>query len=441
MSLQRKLIIEAASALLFLFIPEKLLAGSIEKNTVDELAAKVYHCKFDFGAETSRDGWTPVVANTVYNPQTGYGFLAGAEITVGNLDQGDGAERDFCTSNKPFLFSVDVPQEGNYRVTLTLGGKAAAHTFVKAESRRLMLENIETPANSTATRTIIVNVRNSSLPEGQSVKLNDREKGMFHWDNSLTLEFSGKQPSVCAVEIEVVNTFPTVFLAGDSTVTDQTREPWTSWGQMLTRFLKPEIAVANHAESGLRLKSFTDQRRLDKILMHIKAGDYLFIQFGHNDMKRGTPDEVGYQDSLRHFIDEARKRSAYPVLVISMHRRKFDENGKVVDTMQGFPEAMKAVAQEQNVPLIDLHAMSRKLYEAWGPEASARAFVDGTHHNAYGAYELAKCVINGIKDRVPQLAKYVIDDMPAFDPTKPDSIDEFNILASPMQSGVKPEGS
>jgi lysophospholipase L1-like esterase len=324
---------------------------------------------------------------------------------------------------------------------LTLGGNVTTVACVKAESRRLMLEKVETAPNTTQTHTIIVNIRNSELPNGKSVRLKNREIGVFHWDNSLTLEFNGIHPSVCAVEIEKVDKIPTIFLAGDSTVTDQTKEPWTSWGQMLTRFFKPEIAVANYAASGETLRAFAGERRLEKILTQIKAGDYLFVQFAHNDMKRGTPQEIGYQKSLISFIEAAREHGAHPVLVTSMHRRRFDEEGKVVDTLQGFPEAMKKVAREQNVPLIDLHAMSRQFYEVLGPEDSARAFVDGTHHNAYGAYELAKCIIEGIKANVPELADYIIDDMKPYDPAKPDCVNKFNIPASPMASKIKPEGS
>lgn len=409
--------------------------------SVDEQPVKMARMKFDFGTKRNADGYTPVTVDTVYNPQSGYGFLPGADISVGKRGTSDDPQNDFCFSDKPFLFSVDVPEEGNYRVTFLLGGNVKTEAAIKAESRRLMLEGIETAPDTAQMRSIIVNIRNSRISENRSVKLKSREVDAPHWDNKLTLEITGRHPSVYAVDIEKVDNVPTIFLTGDSTVTDQTKEPWTSWGQMLTRFFKPEIAVANYAESGETLKAFIGERRLDKILTQIKAGDYLFVQFAHNDMKRGTPKEIGYRKSLLHFIDAARKHDAHPVLVTSMHRRRFDENGKVVDTMQGFPEAMKDLAKEQNVPLIDLHAMSRQFYEAMGPEESAKAFVDGTHHNAYGAYELAKCVVEGIRANVPELARYVVDDLPLFDPANPDAVDEFNIPASPMYSDIKPEGS
>lgn len=412
--------------------------GSPEKPLEKEKSASM----FDFGPGPVENGYTQVTLDMMYNSERGFGFLDNGGISMQDRKIPDALKTDFCAGEEPFLFSIDVPDEGNYRVTLTLGDALeSTATTVKAESRRLMLENIRTQPKEFVTRTIIVNVRNSFLPDGGQVRLKDREIGVFHWDDQLTLEFNGKRPCVCAMKIEKADDLPTIFLAGDSTVTDQTKEPWTSWGQMLARFFKPEIAVANYAESGETLRAFVGERRLAKLLTRIKAGDYLFIQFAHNDMKRGTPEAIGYQQSLQQFINEARKRDARPVLVTSMHRRNFDENGKVIDTMQGFPEAMKAVAREQNVPLIDLHAMSRRFYEAMGPEKSAKAFVDGTHHNAYGAYELAKCVVEGIKTNVSELSRYLVDDLPAFDPANPDPVDEFGIPASPTRSEVKPEGS
>jgi alpha-L-fucosidase len=397
--------------------------------------------KFDFGPGPVAPGYLLVLPNMAYSKELGYGFLGDAVISTDDRRGKDALTTDFCTSDKPFYFTVDVP-EGNYRVTVTLGDQnEATDTVIKAESRRLMVEKVQTRPGEFARPTFTVNVRNSQIAGDGQVKLNDREKGALHWDDQLTLEFNGKRPCVCALEIKKVDDAITVFLAGDSTVTDQAKEPWASWGQMLTRFFKPEVAIANHAESGRRLNSFMSEKRLDKILSQIKPGDYLFIQFAHNDMKQGTPEEVKYKESLKYYVDEAAKRGAKSVLVTSMHRRRFDANGKVVDTLAGFPEAMREFAKEQNLPLIDLNAMSKVFYEAMGPEASAKAFQDGTHHNNYGAYELAKCVAEGIKANVPELAKYLVDDVPAFDQAKPDPVDSVNIPASPATSLARPEGS
>ena len=398
--------------------------------------------KFDFGDGKTADGYTQVKADTLYTPELGYGFLPGPQIKPENRKTGDALTEDFCTSDVPFFFTFAVPEEGNYRVTITLGdNKQATDTTVKAESRRLMAESLKTQPGEFIKRTFMVNIRNSQIDEKEKVRLKKREIGVMHWDNQLTLEFNGPRPCICGVEIKKENDVITVFLAGDSTVTDQTKEPWTSWGQMLTCFFTQEAAVANYAESGETLRAFVGEKRLKKLLTQMKAGDYLFVQFAHNDMKRGTPEEIGYADSLKQFIDEAHQRGAYPVLVTSMHRRSFDEDGKVIDTMQGFPDAMRAVAKEQKVPLIDLNAMSKALYEALGSEGSAIAFVDGTHHNAYGAYEMARCVVQGIRTEVPELARYLSPDTEPFNPAEPDPAASFSVPASPSATKEKPEGS
>src|SRR5205823_685569 len=186
-------------------------------------------------------------------------------------------------SDKPFYFSVALP-EGNYQVSITFGDMAGeTNTTVKAELRRLMLEQVHTTAGKFVTRTLTVNVRTPQIAGGGEVRLKDREKATenWAWDEKLTLEFSGARPCVCALEIAKADV-PTLYLLGDSTVCDQPREPFTSWGQMLTRFLKPGIAVANHAESGESLRSSRGAKRLDKVLSTMRAGDWLFIQFGHN---------------------------------------------------------------------------------------------------------------------------------------------------------------
>jgi lysophospholipase L1-like esterase len=281
---------------------------------------------------------------------------------------------------------------------------------------------------------------------------------VLHWDDKLTLEFSNRRPCVCALEIARVDDAITVYIAGDSTVTDQPREPWAAWGQILPRFFKPGVAVANHAESGEALRSFLGEKRLDKILSTIKPGDYLFIQFGHNDQKERGPNVgafTSYKDSLKHYIKEAKERGAIPVLVTSMHRRTFAEDGTIKDSLGDYPEAVRQAAREDDVPLIDLNAMSKTFYEALGPEASKKAFVhypagtlpgqeqalkDDTHFNAYGGYELARCIVEGIKADELGLARFLVDDVPPFDPSHPDPVATWSLPPSPPGAPVVPEG-
>ena len=191
----------------------------------------------------------------------------------------------------------------------------------------------------------------------------------------------------------------------------------------------------------------------------MKRGDYLFIEFGHNDQKQ-KGDGIGpfrnYKHDLKFFISEVRKKGGIPVLVTSMHRRSFDSTGHIVNTLGDYPEAVRQTAKEENVALIDLNAMSKILYEAWGPEKSIKAFVhypantfpgqqtelkDNTHFNTYGAWQIAKCIMNGIQDAKLGIAKYFVKDLPAFDPAKPDPIENWNWPLSAMVTASKPDGN
>jgi lysophospholipase L1-like esterase len=342
------------------------------------------------------------------------------------------------------LFSVALP-EGNYRVTVTLGDrKAASATTIKAENRRLMLEDVRTVPGKFATRSFLVNVRNAQLgipPGGGApilVRLKPREIGAFTWDDRLTLEFLGAAPKVAAVTIEPVQV-PTLFLFGDSTVTDQRWEPSASWGQMLTRFFGPGIAVANYAESGETLKSFAGELRLDKALTRMRAGDFVAVQFGHNDQKFAWPQTYAaalttYRAYLRTFIAEVRLKGATALLVTPPERRNFTPEGRIRLTLADYAAAMRAVAAEEKVTLIDLSAASVRFYETLGPERARLAFADGgrdaTHHNGYGAYIMAQAVAEGIRNSGSPLAAMLAPGLAAFDPEHPILPDAFAMPAS-----------
>ncbi len=349
---------------------------------------------------------------------------------------------------KEFLFSASVP-EGNYRVTVRISGRVT----VKAEARRLMLRDITTKPDQYVTASFVVNVRNAQLapppanaPGGSQVKLKSREAGSYTWDDKLTLEFLG-DPRVASIDIEPV-AVPTVFLAGDSTVTDQRSEPAASWGQMLTTLFEPSVAIANHAESGETLKSFVTELRLDKLLSQIKAGDWLLIQFGHNDQKVQWPQTyadpaVTYPAWLRTYIAEARRRGAHPVLVTSPERRNY-EGGKVRRTLAEYGEAMRKVAREEKVPLLDLQERTVTLYEALAEAQAATLFNEGgadkTHHNNPGAWFIARAVAAEIATQVPDLAVHLKPAARSFDAAHPD-LDEGAIAPSLAESNVRPEGS
>lgn len=396
------------------------------------------HLKFQFSPAKTATGVTPVTPEMTYTNARGFGFERGAVLKA--IDHGG------ITSDKGFFFSAAVP-EGNYRVTATLGGSfVASETTVNAELRRLMLERVRTDPGETETRSFIVNVRRSAIAGGGEVRLTQREKTSetWAWDNRLTLEFLGAHPAVVALEIEPAEV-PTVFLIGDSTVCDQSREPFNSWGQMITRFFKPAVAVANHAESGESIAGALGKGRFDKIWSQIRKGDYLFVQFGHNDMKSTATNALEtYTADLRRIVDEARKRGATPVLCTSVSRRTFNSEGRITNSFRGYTDAVRLVAKEKNVPLIDLQQMGAAFYESMGPEVSHRAFAnagENTHHNDYGSYEIAQCVLQGIRQNKLELAAFIVEDFKGFDPSHPDPIATFKVPTSTNATDETPAGN
>jgi lysophospholipase L1-like esterase len=215
---------------------------------------------------------------------------------------------------------------------------------------------------------------------------------------------------------------------------------------MLPRFFKAGLAVANHSESGESLKSSWGAERLEKVVSLLKPNEYVFLQFGHNDEKEkgeGVGAFTTYKTDLKKYVAEIRKHGGRPVLITPMHRRTFGPDGTVTNSHGDYPEAVRQAAAEEQVPLIDLNAMSKPFYEALGPEKSKLAFKDGdaTHHNNYGSYQLAKCIVQGIRQNKLGIEKYLMDEIPPFDPAHPDSVETFEFPASPPSSSDKPYGS
>jgi lysophospholipase L1-like esterase len=413
---------------------------------------------FAFGSGKKAKGYTKVLPSDAYSKEKGYGFDFDSKVVEGDRGGKDKVKGDLIKSDKPFYFSIAVP-EGNYKITVTLGdSKEAAESTIKAESRRLMLENVKTEAGKYITKTFIVNVKNKNITGGQVVGLKERELTKLDWDDKLTLEFD-LNTHLSSLEITKVEDQITVFLAGNSTVVNQDNEPWASWGQMIPRFFKPGVAIANHAESGLTLGSFLGSRRLAKVLSVMKPGDYLFIEFGHNDQKDKGPNDGAYKsytERLKTFISETKKKGGIPVIVTSTSRRSFGADGEIANSLGDFPAAARKVAEDQKVALIDLNAMTMELFNALGEENSKKAFVhypansypgqdkalaDNTHFNPYGAYEIAQCIILGVKQQKLGIAKYLVDDLPAFNPSKPDDVNKWKWPESPKSSIVKPDGN
>ena len=394
--------------------------------------------RFNFDGKPGKDE-VAVTADTAYSRERGHGFEAPEPRNAAGL---------------PYFFSVDLP-EGNYRVTATLGGATASDTTIKAELRRLELDSVKLPAGSTQARTFIVNVRTANIAavpgvEAGRVKLKEREIASegWAWDKRLTLEINGAQPALRSLAIEPVKV-PTVYLLGDSTVADQSGEPYASWGQMLTSLFKPTVAVSNHAESGETYRDSLNRRRIDKILSTLQPGDTVLLQFGHNDQKQqkdGSGNAETYKAELRTHAERILARGGIPVVLSSMERRNFDAQGKLRPSLLEYADAARSVAADMKLAFIDLNGMSQQLYAALGPERSQAMHpmnngkLDNTHHNNYGAMQLARLVALGLREARVPVAAQLRDDLGPIDPAKPLPPEQFHLAASPGFTQQKPLG-
>lgn len=385
----------------------------------------------------------------VYSSGNGYGWDIMQPPTDKELKKG---------VIRPLFFSVKVP-DGNYKVTVVIGSKKrAGNTVVRAENRRLFVENCTTKKGEFKTFSFIVNKRSPYINDKMSVKIKDREKDYLNWDDRLTLEFNGSAPSVSEIKVERDETAPTVFLCGNSTVVDQSREPWASWGQMFPRWFDDRIAVSNHAESGLTAGSFLAGNRLEKILTMMKPGDYVLCEFGHNDQKEKGPGSGAWYNfsyNLKKFVDQVRKKQGNIIFLTPTQRRRF-EGGKIMETHGDYPDAMRAVAKREDVPVIELHDMTRTFFETLGEENSKRALVhypkgtfpgqdkdlaDNTHFNTWGAYEVSKMVVMGMKQLGLPLVSHLRSDWADYSPAQPDDFTKWLWYPAPIYESAKPDGN
>ncbi|MGW2837569.1 rhamnogalacturonan acetylesterase [Streptomyces sp. NPDC001493] len=212
----------------------------------------------------------------------------------------------------------------------------------------------------------------------------------------------------------------TLHIAGDSTAAQKYADaaPETGWGMALPFFLGPGLRVANHAMNGRSSKSFIDEGLLAALLGDVRAGDFLLIQFGHNDEKttdplRGTDPWTTYQDHLRTYVTAARARHARPVLLTPVERRRFAEDGTAKPSHGEYPAAMRALAAEERVPLIDAQALTLARWQQLGPDATQEYFdwqapgespnypdgvQDNTHFQPRGAIDVARITARALLD-------------------------------------------
>jgi lysophospholipase L1-like esterase len=219
----------------------------------------------------------------------------------------------------------------------------------------------------------------------------------------------------------------TIFMAGDSTMADKPvipANPERGWGQLLPMYFQDGVRIENHAVNGRSTKSFIDQGRWATVTNGLQPGDYVIIQFGHNDEKKNDPQRYtepfgGFKTNLAMFVRETRAHRATPILATPVARRKFDDHGGLVDTHGDYVKAVREVAQEQRVLLLEMNTRSAELLASMGPELSKKLFdwigpgefercpkglSDDTHFNAYGASRMCDLAVGEIESNVPKLA-------------------------------------
>ena len=225
---------------------------------------------------------------------------------------------------------------------------------------------------------------------------------------------------------------PTIYGIGDSTMANKIKpeeNPERGWGQMLPLFFNDNILIDNRAVNGRSTKSFIAEKRWDAIYKLLKPGDYVFIQFGHNDAKekdslRYTNPHTAYRHNLIRFVNDTREKGATPIIFSSIVRRNFNENGVLISTHGDYTMEARLVAQEYKVPFIDMEYYTELLEMKYGPEKSKELHLhykpreisffpegkeDNTHLNVKGATEVAKIAVNELKKMNLDLVKYIKD--------------------------------
>lgn len=316
-------------------------------------------------------------------------------------------EDSFLNGNEQ-AFSVKLP-EGDYKIEIKIKALEDTKATIWSEERRLMLPVLNLKKGKNYNYSILANTRNTNVKINNNNKLINSEVNLRGddnksriWDDKLTISLSGENVKFQNIKFTPINQ-RRILLAGDSTVTDQPSSDFASWGQMLPAFFGTEVII-NHARSGEAMRSFIASKRWAKLLEQTRKDDIVVIQFGHNDEKAQWPDsyadpEIVYPNLLKQLSDEVKGKGAFPVLVTPVARRNFT-NGKINNTHKGYDDAVRRIAKQENIPLIDLTLKTTEMYEALGPQISPQAFgnkgKDGTHHNAYGAYNIACYVASSL---------------------------------------------
>lgn len=357
-----------------------------------------------------------VTAKDDYSSKSGYGFFnervrqtdskysiaelnAGFEVwdwylgqTLTQIEQHNLGIFVPSSNDIPLCFKCNVPKQGNYKVTITISTDTDCGNdlFIFSGRRRLMVHQTMLASHSSHPFTFVMNVCDI-IPRGYEEAVND---------TTIDLSILGNHIYLTDIYIEEIHT-PTIFIAGDSTVTDQPAcypyvpsNSYCGWGQMLPLYLNSNIALSNHAHSGLTSESFRTERHYTIVQEFIRKGDFLLIQFGHNDQKLvHLKAHEGYKENLRNYIEETIKIGALPVIVTPICRNSWKgSDGTYNDLLTEFATVGRELAEEYNIPVLDLHKHSYSFITSHGLEDSKHYFFPGdfTHTNDFGGYKMAE---------------------------------------------------
>ncbi|MBO7352739.1 MAG: rhamnogalacturonan acetylesterase [Lachnospiraceae bacterium] len=325
-------------------------------------------------------------------PELNSGFVRHDELQSVNLlkseQTAEGVKSDYEGDGLvPLLAKAELGKEGNYLVKVSMTADCDTDGYLFAGRRRMVMKKAF-KAGERFTAEFAANV-SPIVPRTYSEPMED---------TGLDIALAGRGMVLAGIEVRGFDG-PTVYIAGDSTVTDQPAaypyDPalsYSGWGQMLQYFLGSRMAVSNHAHSGLTTESMRSEGHYAILFDRIKAGDYCLFQFAHNDQKLGHLKAFeGYTANLKRYIDEIKSKGATPVIVSPLARNTWKGDGTYNDLLEEYAEACRTIAQKENVPYIDLHAYSMDFVVRNGRETARRWYFpsDYTHTNDYGAYMYA----------------------------------------------------
>lgn len=317
-----------------------------------------------------------------------------------------------CAKGLPLSFKLKLPRQGNYHVMVTVscGDEGCENLMLFTGRRHLAVRNVSVKPHESYTADMTVNVCDI-IPRG---------KETAYEDTTLDITLIGNHAALSCLSVREADV-PVIYIAGDSTVTDQSGcypyDPgccYSGWGQMLSAYLKPGIAVSNHAHSGLTTESFRSEGHYDIVRRFIRQGDYYLMQFAHNDQKLPELDAAGgYRERLITYIEEIRALQAIPILITPLARNTWKGDGSYNDLLEAYAAECIRIGEEYQVPVIDLHRFSMDFVKKEGLDSAKRYYYpkDYTHTNDYGAYLMAGCVASGLT-RIKALAAFAPDVSP-----------------------------